>query len=75
MSIPSVKCVKKLKCTHGGQTEGKLVRKMLVGGLTIKPVHLIGKSAQSMLGSIRNNGLAIMPPSLLTIKSKFNFFQ
>ena len=60
MSIHSVKSVKKQNCTLGGQIAGKPVLKTSGGVLIIMPAHLTGKNAQSMLGYIKNNGLATM---------------
>jgi exonuclease III len=39
---------------------GQARAKMSVGVLITKPAHLTGKPVQSMLGSIKNNGLATM---------------
>ena len=68
MSIHSAKCEKRRNCIHGGQIVGRPVQKMWVGGLTIRPVHLTGKCGLQTHGCIKNNGLATMPLSLLTIK-------
>ena len=60
MSLLSVKYAKKRKSILGGRTEVKHVQGMSVGVLIIMLALRTGKTAQSMLGSIKTIGIATM---------------